>query len=64
MSKNLPAFSFEWAKDTFQFNEDLLKNYDEQSEIGYILKVDLNIPKNYTNPTTTYHSYQKERNLQ
>ena len=45
MSQNLPAFSFEWVKDTFQFNEDLIKNYDEQREIGYILKVDVKYPK-------------------
>ena len=50
MSQNLPAFSFEWVKDTFQFNEDLIKNYDEQREIGYILKVDVKYPKELHKP--------------
>ena len=31
----------EWIQDTSQFNEDFIKNYDEESDEGYFLKVDV-----------------------
>ena len=30
MSQKLPVNNFEWIKDTFQFNEDFIKNYNEE----------------------------------
>ena len=41
MSQKLPANNFEWIKDTSQFNEDFIKNYNEESEEGYFLEVDV-----------------------
>ena len=32
MSQKLPVNNFEWIKDTFQFNEDFIKNYSEESD--------------------------------
>ena len=32
---------FEWIEDTFQFNEDFMKNYDEESDEEYFLEVDV-----------------------
>ena len=29
MSQKLPVNNFEWMKDTFQFDEDFIKNYNE-----------------------------------
>ena len=29
-----------------KFNEDFIKNYDEDSDIGFILEVDIEYPKN------------------
>ena len=29
--KNLPVSNFEWIDDTSQFNEDFIKNYNEES---------------------------------
>ena len=40
MSQKLPVNNFEWIKDTSQFNEDLMKSYNEESGEGYCLKVD------------------------
>ena len=41
MSQKLPVYNFEWIKDTFQFNEDFIKNYHEESDEGYFLEVDI-----------------------
>ena len=37
MSQKLPVNNFEWIKDTSQFNEDFIKNYNEESYEGYFL---------------------------
>ena len=41
MSQKLPVNNFEWIKDTSQFNEDFPKNYNEESDEGYILEADV-----------------------
>ena len=34
--------NFEWTEDTSQFNDDFIKkNYNEESNEGYFLKVDV-----------------------
>ena len=40
MSQKLPANNFEWIEDTFQFNEDFIKNCNEESDEGFFLEVD------------------------
>ena len=44
MSQKLPVNNFEWIKDTSQFNEDFIKNYNEESDEGYFLEVDVQYP--------------------
>ena len=34
MPQNLPVNNFEWIKDTFQFNEDFIRKYNEESDEG------------------------------
>ena len=41
MSQKLPVDNFEWIKDTSQFNEDFIKDYDEESDEGYFFEVDV-----------------------
>ena len=41
MSQKLPVNNFQWIKDTSQFNEDFIKNYNEESDEGYFLEVDV-----------------------
>ena len=36
-----PVNSFEWIKDTSQFNEDFMKSYNEESDEGYFREVDV-----------------------
>ena len=45
MFQKPPTFNFEWVEDILQFNEVFIKNYDEKSEIGNILEVDLQHPQ-------------------
>ena len=40
MSQKLTVNNFERIKDTSQFNEDFIKNYNEESDEGYFLEVD------------------------
>ena len=60
MSQNLPVNNFERVEGTSQFNEDFIKNYNEESNEGYFLEVDVNILKNYMKFIMIYHFYQKE----
>ena len=49
MSLKLPLNGFEWVKELSQFNEGFTKNYNEDSNKGYFLEVDLEYPKNLFN---------------
>ena len=41
MSQEPPVNNFESIKDTFQFYEEFIKYYNEESDEGYFLKVDV-----------------------
>ena len=41
MSQKLPVNNFEWIKDNPQFNEDFIKNCNEEIHEGYFLEVDV-----------------------
>ena len=60
MSQKLPVNNFEWIKDTSQFNEDFIKNYNEESDEEYFLELMFSILKNYMNSIMIYHFYQKK----
>ena len=45
MSQKLPVNGFKWVENLSKFNEDFIKNYDENSDKGYFLEVDI-IQKN------------------
>ena len=37
----LSVNGFKWVKNLSKFNEDFIKNYDEYSDKGYFLEVDI-----------------------
>ena len=41
MLQKLPIHNFESIKDNYQFNEDLIKNENKESDEGYFLEVDV-----------------------
>ena len=47
MPQKRPVNNFGWIKDTSQFNEDLIKYYNEESDDGHFLKLMFNILNNY-----------------
>ena len=48
MLQKFPVGDFKWIdqNDILKFDEKFIKNYDENSNKGYILKVDVEYPKN------------------
>ena len=45
MSQKLPVNGFKWIEDTSEINEEFIKNYDENSDKGYILEADVKYPR-------------------
>ena len=41
MSQKLPVNGFMWCDDLSDFNEDFIINYNENSDEGYFLEVDI-----------------------
>ena len=41
MTVNNPVNNFKWINGTYQFNEDFIKNYNEESDEGYFLEADV-----------------------
>ena len=52
MSQKLPVDGFKWVEknDLSKFNEKFIKDYDENSDKGYILQADVEYPKNLHKP--------------
>ena len=48
MSQKLPVRNFKWIEkdDISKFDEEFIKEYDENSDKGYILEIDVEYPKN------------------
>ena len=45
MSKKLPINGFEWENGLSKFNETFIKNYNENSDVGYFLELNIEYPK-------------------
>ena len=45
MSKKLPINNFKWCDALEMFTSDFIKNYEEDSDRGYLLEVDIGYPK-------------------
>ena len=45
MSPKLPINGFKWVTDPSRFNDIFRKNYNEDSDVGYFLEVDVEYPK-------------------
>ena len=45
MSQKLPKNGFKWINDVREIDKKFIKNYDEDSDKGYILEVSVKYPK-------------------
>ena len=50
MSQKPPVNGLKWEENIHKFNQDFIKNYDEDSNKGYFLEVDAEYPKKLFNP--------------
>ena len=60
MYQKLPVNGFGWVEELSQFNEDFIKNYDEDSNKEYFLEVDVHIQKTLIF-MVIFHSYPNEK---
>ena len=49
MSQKLHVDGFKWVEKSLKFNEKFIKSYNENSDQGYILEVDVQYPKKLFN---------------
>ena len=45
MPKKLPVNGFKYENDLSRFNENFIKKYNESSDVGYFLHVNIEYPK-------------------
>ena len=45
MLQKLPVNNFKWIEDTSQFNKDFIKRFNEDSDEGCFLKIDVQYPE-------------------
>ena len=45
MSQKLPVNKFEWIENTSQFTEDFIQHFNQESNEGYFLEVDVQYPE-------------------
>ena len=60
MSQKLPVNNFEWIKDTSKFNEDFIKNYNQERDDRYFLEVDFQYPEKLQQLRDDLSFHQKE----
>ena len=63
MPQKLPANNFEWIEETSQFNENYIKNYNEESDEAHYLEVDVQYPQKLYELHMDILLYLKERYL-
>ena len=49
MSQDLPVGGFKWIKNIHRMDENFIKTYDENGDIGFYFDVDAECPKNLNN---------------
>ena len=63
MLQKLPVGSFKWVKYTSQFNKDFIENYNEDSDEGYFLEVDVEISEQLLDFQNDLCFLTKRRNI-
>ena len=45
MTEKLPVGGFKWVKNVSKIDEEYIKNYDENGDLGFFLNVNIEYPK-------------------
>ena len=64
MSQKLPLNDFEQEEKIHKFNQDFIKNYDEDSNQGYFLEVDVEYPKKLFNLHSHLSFLPEQKNIE
>ena len=59
MSEKLPVDGLEWVEHISEVDENVIKNYDEDSNAGYFIKADIKYPKELHNKRSDLPFLQK-----
>ena len=59
MSQKLPVNGFKRGEDSYEFNEDFIKSYNEKNNEGYFLQIDVQYLKNLHAPHNDSGFYLK-----
>ena len=62
MSQKLSVRGSESVKNTSQFRDDFIKNYNQDSNTRYSLELGVQYPKKYIKITMIYHFTRKDKN--
>ena len=49
VSQKLPVNDFKWVEDISEFNEDFVKTFNDESDEGHFLEVDVQYPEKIHN---------------
>ena len=60
ISQKSPVNNFKWIKNTSQFNDDFIENYNEKSDKRYFLEVDVQCTEKLHELHNDFHFHQKE----
>ena len=63
MLQKLLLNNFKSTEETSQFNDNFIKNYNEESDEGYYLDIDVQYSEKNMKFIMTYNFSPKERNL-
>ena len=63
MSQKLPVNGFKWVEELSRFNEVFIENYNENSDIGYFLEVDIDYPKELFNLHKDFSFLPERKNV-
>ena len=61
MSQKLPVNGLKWVKNLSKFHERFIKSYNENSDRGYFLEIDVEFPKNLLVLIKIFRVYLKEK---
>ena len=64
MSQKLPLNDFEQEENIYKFNQDFIKNYDEDSNQGYFLEADVEYPKKLFNLHSDLSFLPEQKNIE